>query len=108
LPEALIKIAESLMNSVRKSDICTRFGGDEFIICLPEANSQEASFLAERILNDIRRIELNVQGQVLKMTISIGVVTTNQLWKSDEIIKRADEALYKAKENGRNQIHVSV
>ena len=104
--EVLATTAAILKNSVRDTDIVARLGGDEFMLYLPfESNS---SFLKEK-LEDIR-IKMNrdikgVEG-IVTISSSIGVTFYNKNKSFDALYKEADEALYKSKENGRNQITV--
>jgi len=90
----------------RETDILGRFGGEEFIILLPETNLHNASIPAERLR---QRMEETVfkdhNGRDFQVTISIGVAQFHPEERAcEELIERADEALYYAKENGRNQV----
>ncbi|ABK43659.1 diguanylate cyclase [Magnetococcus marinus MC-1] len=104
--DSVLKItSEILQNSVRQSDLVVRFGGEEFIIILVDIESDEVMGLAEKIRKQIEATEFPVPGKPpLKKTISIGISVypddEDGFWKT---LKYADVALYKAKENGRNQ-----
>lgn len=95
----LIKLAKTCQQLVRSSDVVTRFGGEEFMLILPEADQKSAMIVAEKIRTEIQRLDYNVQG--LHVTISGGVCEVGQN-SLNEVIKIADENLYKAKHSGKN------
>lgn len=101
----LQRVADILNHFSRKSDYIFRRGGDEFLLLFPKTNKDEAAHLAERIREEVEKIELKINDNTISITVSIGF--TNYL-RDDEnvqrIEKRADEALYKAKEAGRNNV----
>ncbi|MDD2715923.1 MAG: diguanylate cyclase [Candidatus Wallbacteria bacterium] len=104
-------VAEAVNITVRQNvDITARYGGEEFAVIAPECNSTDAVNLAERIRKRIEETPLKTSryGE-LKITLSIGVATypVNSLSKSD-LIAAADEALYKAKHEGRNRVCLST
>ncbi|MBP7552703.1 MAG: GGDEF domain-containing protein [Spirochaetes bacterium] len=106
--EVLKKIGEVLTSKVifRENDIVARYGGEEFIVILPETNSKHAFVPAERLREFIKKIDF-FDGRKTKfnITISVGISEFSMHDKSNEdLIKRADEALYYAKENGRDQV----
>lgn len=89
----------------RSNDVRARFGGEEFIIMLPETNANNAKVLAERIRETIAGIKFNTKnGQLFHVTISIGISEFNAGDESFErLIRNADLALYEAKKQGRNR-----
>ncbi len=101
-------ISQEIKESVRQEDIASRFGGEEFCLVCPELSADEAENVANRIRTRISALELSMNQLTLgTVTISIGVAVYPEKAKSpDELIKAADEALYIAKENGRNQVVV--
>jgi diguanylate cyclase (GGDEF)-like protein len=103
--EVLKGFAKLLSDNVRKIDSCFRYGGEEFLIVLPNISLKEAVEAAERIILLTQRTPYRLNGESVIVTVSIGIATfsgvTSDKWK--EIITIADEKLYKAKENGRNQ-----
>jgi len=106
--EVLEKIAALIRRNIRDTDIAGRYGGEEFIIILPQANLSSALVVAERIRNIIENAEMKDSvGNVFAITVSQGLSG----WERDEdaysLISRADEALYKAKANGRNRVEIS-
>jgi diguanylate cyclase (GGDEF)-like protein len=98
----LQNFAEILNESIRKSDILGRIGGEEFAIFLPETNQEEAFKIAERIRVKVENTKINLNNKKVSITASLGVYTSNVL-ELDELIKFADENLYKAKNSGRNK-----
>ncbi len=97
-------VAKLLQLNVREYDLVGRYGGEEFIILLPDINSEDAYQIAENIRKTIQNF--NFTKQNLNVTISIGL-TQYQSGDSKAFMKRADTLLYRAKENGRNRIEIS-
>jgi len=99
----LKQIAIIMENNLRSIDTISRWGGEEFLIFLPETSSEEAQFVAEKIREQIFNHHFIYMDRDLNVTMTFGIA---QLESSDEnidiIIKRADIALYKGKEQGRN------
>ena len=96
-----------LINNFRESDIVSRLGGEEFAIILPNTNINMAKLLAEDIRKVIENEKIELKNSsFLKFTVSIGVSKYVFLKDNsfDDILKKADEGLYKAKENGRNKV----
>ncbi|XPV75066.1 MAG: diguanylate cyclase [Desulfovibrio sp.] len=105
--KALCALAETLRSVVRNHDIVARFGGEEFVVFLPEAGLQSASHIAERIRAAIKDLRILCDNVVLKMTVSIGVAAvTPMVQPLDIALKFADEAMYCAKENGRDRVEI--
>jgi diguanylate cyclase (GGDEF)-like protein len=102
-------VAKILKNSLRENDILARFGGEEFIIGLPKSNLIMAKSIAERIRITIMNSKINVGKTSIKITISIGISQYMPFESNIEpAIKRADDALYKAKNCGRNCVIVKL
>ena len=105
-------ISQCIIDTIRASDIAARWGGEEFIILLPETTLESALIQAERLRSAIAELTIPYNNEFLHITSSLGVVGTNQVPKimlSDELsldslIIKADEAMYKAKNSGRNQV----
>jgi diguanylate cyclase (GGDEF)-like protein/PAS domain S-box-containing protein len=107
----LVTLAKLLKDAVRKIDILARYGGEEFIAILPHTGVKESGLLAERLREKTEgHVISSTAGSHLNITISLGVATfTNNNFKSkEEFIKGADDALYKAKRGGRNQVFVGT
>ena len=110
--DCLKKIADSLQHTVhRPADLVSRYGGEEFVMILPDTTSGGALAVAEKVLAHIA--DLNIPHKhsdaVDHVTLSIGVATLcpEEGSSPDELVEAADKALYKAKENGRNCIEVA-
>ncbi len=104
------EVAKVLRKNLRKNrvrnDIAGRYGGEEFVVLLPDTTEEEAMKAAERIRKEIEEMEVvSTDGKKLKVTISIGVATMdNSDIEPDALIERADKALYNSKETGRNKV----
>jgi len=106
--EVLEKIAALIRRNIRDTDIAGRYGGEEFIIILPQTDLSSAMVVAERIRNIIEDAEMkDSAGDVFVITVSQGLSSWEQGEDAYSLISRADEALYKAKENGRNRVEIS-
>ncbi len=102
--QCLYAIAKIIKASVRTRDFTGRFGGEEFV-CFAQSDLQQAKVIAERIHQAIKKIELyDAKEQIIPSpTVSIGITSFRQSEQSKDLIERADQALYRAKQNGRNQ-----
>ena len=99
--EVLKILAQILRDGVRKSDVIARWGGEEFVILLPDSELSSATKLAEILRLRIAEYDFKL---VKKITCSIGIVRWNEGENPDQLLKRVDEKLYHAKETGRNKI----
>ncbi len=105
---ALVKIAKCLRQTVRGSDMLFRYGGEEFVVLLSNTASDGAELLAQRLLYRIATMDCSDIAPRLRITASIGVATLNHPEETPEqVLKRADEALYRAKRQGRNRVEVA-
>lgn len=105
----LQKVALHLQKELRGYDIAARYGGEEFIAVLPDAKLNEAIFVAERIRLSIQGAKFEGALSDLAITVSLGVAAFPELGCAtvDGFIKLADDALYRAKDNGRNRVEFS-
>ncbi|MGZ8982798.1 MAG: diguanylate cyclase [Methylotenera sp.] len=105
----LQRLSEEMLKSLRKIDVIGRLGGEEFAVLLPETGLAEAKEVAERLRERIAVEELVLEGGMpLHFTVSIGVTCLKQKNSNiDMLLSLADEALYKAKEGGRNKVCVA-
>ena len=100
------RVADTMVASVRKTDVVARYGGEEFAIILKGLNSKLASKIAENIRNRVSE-EVHVHGGPEKVTVSVGVYTiTDHHLSADESVSRADSAMYQAKKSGRDRVVV--
>jgi len=98
-------IADTIFNLIRRMDIVGRYGGEEFLVALTDADNKTANLAAERIRKTVEAQVLeSKQFGDLKFTVSIGIATREGEESVEEMVKKADKNLYKAKANGRNRI----
>lgn len=105
----LQQVASMLLKLVRHCDIVARYGGEEFVIILPETAVTGARVLAQRVRRGIEQMEINYNDQTVSITISCGLASNEkniQELTRSVLIERSDQALYRAKENGRNRVEV--
>ena len=102
----LRSFAQLVDQTKRKSDVFGRIGGEEFVILLPDAGYEDGVMIAERVRATIEETDINWVGKRIPVTISIGMlsVPAQAVTTADELMKLADEALYEAKEGGRNRV----
>jgi len=88
-------------------NIVARYGGEEFTVILPDTDLEGGTIFAERLRERAEKFDFSEVGEPLFTTISIGVATLNEDEEvsAEEMIERADSALYRAKQAGRNQVH---
>lgn len=99
--EALKLIANALKNSLREDDVIARWGGEEFVVMLKNVSIEEAKLITEKLRHAVEIVEIN---NTFYSTCSFGVTMYKPKENIDDTFKRADEALYKAKESGRNKV----
>lgn len=107
--DRILQVIATLFNeSLRSTDIIGRYGGDEFLLILPETSVEGAKEIAERIRLSAEDFELQIGGkQPIKVTLSLGIAKFNPDEEDiDDLIKRADNALYSAKGAGRNRVYM--
>ncbi|MEE4379379.1 MAG: GGDEF domain-containing protein [Candidatus Competibacteraceae bacterium] len=108
--KVLRRVAHSLRECVRPRDIVIRFGGEEFVVLLPDTILETAVFIAERIGKRIRHTQMNFDSasEPVSITVSSGVARMLPSDSLNDIVTRADSALYEAKHNGRDQVRYST
>lgn len=107
----LKQLADIIIRAARSTDLAARFGGEEFVVLMPETDPASALGAANRIREIVENTDFSISndGRTIKRTVSIGVANLLENGDSAEgIIKRADEALYIAKNNGRNNVKVAT
>ncbi|MES9996914.1 diguanylate cyclase [Desulfovibrio aminophilus] len=107
--EVLRRIGAVLQESLRSTDFAARYGGEEFAVLLPHTPQKDARKLAERIRTRIAEADFESEQGAFRVTASIGVASlgVGSLQKEKELLLQADQALYTAKNNGRNMVVVS-
>jgi len=107
--DAVLKeVADTIQHNLRTSDLVFRYGGEEFVTILNDADCDTAYVTANRILESIRDVKVDYQGQTLSVSVSIGLACLEKGDTATSIFNRADTALYEAKNSGRDQIQLSV
>lgn len=105
--DVLKQLSAEFKKHLRKGDVIGRIGGDEFGILLVNCDIENASNLAEKIRNDVNNFKFEWQEKIFKLGVSIGMVAVNNASESVELLfEKADSSCYKAKEQGRNMIHL--
>ncbi|MBL26965.1 MAG: hypothetical protein CMM50_05360 [Rhodospirillaceae bacterium] len=103
--DALRQVPAVLGTVLRAADVAGRLGGEEFAVLLPETTREQAVDVAERIRREFASIEVTSDSQTFGFTVSLGVVGRDAKSEDlDELLRRADEALYEAKRTGRNRV----
>jgi len=105
--EVIIKFAHILKSSVREIDIVARYGGEEFIILFPCTNIDGARKVVERMRKHAEESAIQLDAKVLNFTASFGITEMSPGTEFSEAVKTVDQALYKAKEGGRNRVCVA-
>jgi diguanylate cyclase (GGDEF)-like protein len=101
----LVEFARCLQGQLRSSDLLARMGGEEFVVYLPAVTQAEAQAIAERLCAHVAMLRIEIQGSPISVTVSIGLAWVHDTCTpADTWFKRADDALYQAKQSGRNQV----
>lgn len=105
--KVLIELASTSERALRDKDIVARYGGEEFVVFLPGIDSKEGRGVADRLRESISQVVVySDDNKPVTFTVSIGVSSSEISDNIDTLIKTADEALYRAKQNGRNRVEV--
>jgi diguanylate cyclase (GGDEF)-like protein len=98
-------VGDVIRSGVRKIDTAARYGGDEFVVLLPETDPTGAYVLAEKVRIGVTELDISVSGEVLQASISVGVVSFPDDGRtSDELLISADQAMYASKRSGKNRV----
>lgn len=100
----LRQVATILKRGIRQADLLCRYGGDEFVMLLSQTPPDQAMMLAERLRQGVAQSSVNRLEQRCKVTVSIGVAGLEPEMRMEDLIKEADEALYRAKQAGKNRV----
>ena len=105
--KVLHHVASVMKGVTREVDIVSRYGGEEFAVILPNTGEEGAISCAENIRGTVERTGLGVEGGELKVTLSVGVACLDaDVRDEDDLLRRADAALWRAKALGRNQVRL--
>jgi len=102
--EVLKEVCRRIIHCLRDYDVVGRYGGEEILIVTPGADQAQAVNIFERIRKNIAQTPINDQSSTLTVTVSIGIGTLSSNMNTKNLIQVADDALYQAKEKGRNQV----
>ncbi len=102
----LVAVAAVLRESVRAPDLVARWGGEEFLVFLPETSLEEAISVAQRIQAQLAATRVPYATQRLKVRMTLGVAPMCEDGSVEALLRQADEALYRGKHAGRNRIEV--
>jgi diguanylate cyclase (GGDEF)-like protein len=102
----LMQVTKTALKVLREGDVIIRYGGDEFLVILPAASKENAYDVGERLRRMVEEKAVREGDQMIRFTVSAGMTSYPELQVESvqDLIKRADEALYSAKESGRNQV----
>lgn len=102
--EVLRNVAARLRTHIRHPDTIGRYGGEEFLIVLPNSQMQAAAEQASRLCQQVRNLQIDVNETILSVTISVGIAQFRMGQENwEEFLHRADEAMYQAKDQGRDR-----
>jgi diguanylate cyclase (GGDEF)-like protein len=100
--DVLVAVSQTIANTVRRSDLLFRYGGEEFVVLASHTGEQGAMLLAERIRENVSALQ-TVRGRSIDLTVSVGIARLQEKESAEAFFERADKALYSAKKNGRNR-----
>lgn len=105
--EAIRAVSRTMLDNSREIDVCGRYGGEEFVVILPDTDIDGAIVYCERLRKSIELLTVEFNGQSVQFTVSLGIaLLDDQLKSATDWLIGADKALYQSKEGGRNQTHV--
>ncbi len=105
----LTACAAAIRGTIRREDVLGRFGGDEFLVLAPYSNLSSAALLGERVRWALAALNLVAGGQAVMLRASIGVVSSDEHpCEADELLRQADQALYRAKQMGGDRIELAA
>jgi diguanylate cyclase (GGDEF)-like protein len=103
---AIRRFGEIVRGAVRGSDVACRYGGEEFAILFPESDASAAAAVAERVRRALEAQRFEMGGRPFRVTVSAGVAQAPDASDRDQLLVRADQALYRAKAGGRNRVRI--
>lgn len=102
--QALIHVANTMNKALRRSDVLVRFGGEEFVILLPNCPHAQAMKVMQKLCDFVAKTPLDITTDT-KLTITISIGLTSQIKNVDQMLETADKYMYTAKQNGKNRVH---
>ncbi|MGQ9806875.1 MAG: GGDEF domain-containing protein, partial [Chlorobiales bacterium] len=102
--EVLKRVAILMQMNCRKEDVVARYGGEEFVLLFPETTTEKAVIACEKVRTAIEKFDWSHIHPDLKITISIGICGDTSQPSFEKMLSIADQHLYRAKQNGRNQV----
>ncbi len=102
----LVVVADALLSLLRKGDVCGRWGGEEFLLCLPHTGEGGARSVAEKVRAEIEALSIPAGDDEVRPTVSVGISEYTAGATLDDTIRQADTAMYAAKHMGRNRVYV--
>lgn len=105
--ELIQQLAGILGDELRKTDLLSRYGGDEFTVLLSNTDDAGAKILATNIRKRIESTQFVIQDQAISVTVSMGIASSRSGTQNEDLFNRADDALYMAKKCGRNRVHLA-
>lgn len=105
---ALKSLADIMQHNLRPHDLLVRYGGEEFAILLPDTALEEARSIAERLRKMVAANEVVSHGVAFKITVSSGIAPIDDVGELESSFAQADQALYRAKEGGRNRVEIAA
>jgi diguanylate cyclase (GGDEF)-like protein len=106
--DVLVEITRVLRSCVRNEDICARWGGEEFMILLPETSAEKSLTVANKILESMAMTEFKANKPGIRITVSIGICENDPTQSVYECVARVDQALQMAKKGGKNRHSIAV
>ena len=97
-------MAKEIVTRIRKTDFVARYGGEEFVLILPETDEDTAFEVIDKTREMIGRLPFHFREEKIQITMSFGIVAFDTVDSPEELFERADQALYRAKNAGRNQV----
>jgi two-component system cell cycle response regulator len=106
----LVEVAAILRRNSRKPDLVARYGGEEFAVLLPSTDLEGARVLAERIREEIETTRFTFERHLISLTASVGLIVypNPEVETTDQLVQKADEALFAAKQAGRNRVDIAA
>jgi len=102
--EVLRQVADTISHRLRDSDVLCRYGGDEFVVVLPQTSREGSIEVAQRVLDGIRRLILQEDLQGFALSASLGLASLKPKEGREQLFARADQAMYQAKQQGKDQM----